>query len=348
MNEVECDAAGSGTPASSPRVRDRHVVLVAFDGLQSLDLIGPLEVFAKANLYSPSSGHAPFRYVPVIASPSGGEIRTSSGLCIGRTAALHELPRDIDTILISGGTTQAIRAAATSPGLRHWLHEHSTARRLGSICTGAFVLANAGLLDGRRATTHWQSCDLLKQSYPAIDVEADALFVRDGNIYTSAGVTSGIDLSLAMVEQDLGAKAALSVARDLVLYLRRPGGQSQFSAGLAAQARTGGRFDDLLIWIADNPDADLSLPSLAERAAMSERNFGRVFARDTGMTPACYVECVRLDRAKLYLESTNWPLARIAERSGLGSVATLIRAFGRRVGITPDAYRQRFGLSENG
>jgi transcriptional regulator GlxA family with amidase domain len=183
--------------------------------------------------------------------------------------------------------------------------------------------------------------------FPGAEVEPDALYVADGNIYTSAGITSGIDLSLALVEKDLGSQVALAVARELVLFLRRPGGQTQFSASLAAQAKTGGKLDELLVWIADNPDADLSLPSLADRAAMSERNFGRVFARQTGMTPACYVECVRLDRAKLYLETTDWPLARVAERSGLGSVATLIRSFAKRIGITPDAYRKRFGITGN-
>ena len=329
--------------AVGPRVEERHVVLVGFDGLQALDLVGPLEVFSKANLHSPATGHAPFRYVVTIASIEGGDISTGSGLWIGRTAGLDELPDRIDTVLVGGGTADGLAAAARSERLIGWLRETAPrVRRMGSVCTGAFLLGAAGLLDGRRATTHWQSCDLLKRMFPAAEVEPDAIFVADGHFYTSAGVTSGIDLSLAMVEQDLGHKVALAVARDLVLYLRRAGGQTQFSASLAAQAKGGGRLGDLLLWIADHPDADLSLPALADRAAMSERNFGRVFADQTGMTPACFVECVRLDRAKLYLETTDWPLARVAERSGLGTAATLIRAFTRRIGITPDSYRKRF------
>lgn len=341
---MEGDAQTRAEAVPPRRIADRHVVLVGFEGLQALDLVGPLEVFSKANQYAPESGHSPFRYVVTIASETGGELAAGSGLCIGRTVALIDLPERLDTVLISGGTAQGLQEAA-GDALIDWLRAKAPqVRRMGSVCTGAFLLAAAGLLDGRRATTHWQSCELLKQTFPAVEVEPDAIFVQDGNIYTSAGVSAGIDLSLALVEQDLGHKAALAVARDLVLFLRRPGGQAQYSASLAAQAKGGGRLGDLLLWIADNPDADLSLPALADRAAMSERNFGRVFAEQAGMTPACYVECVRLDRAKLYLETTDWPLARVAERSGLGSVATLLRAISRRIGITPDAYRQRFSL----
>lgn len=336
------DECGELDPGGK-RVQDRNIVFIGFDGLQPLDLVGPLEVFSKANSYAPVVGHAPFRYVLTVASPVGGEVTSSSGLTIGRTVALEDLPADLDTVLVAGGSGAGLRLSQTGP-LVAWIQHHGPGvRRLASICTGAFVLAAAGLLHGRRATTHWSSCEELQRLFPDTSVEPDALFVSDGNIYTSAGITSGIDLSLALVEQDLGPQVALAVARDLVLFLRRPGGQAQFSASLAAQARSGGRLDDLLVWIADHPEDDLSLPALAERAAMSERNFGRVFTKQAGMTPACYVECVRLDRAKLYLETTDWPLARVAERSGLGSVATLIRAFGRRMGITPDSYRKRFG-----
>lgn len=330
------------------RIAERHVVFIGFDGLQPLDLVGPLEVFSKANVYASKSGHAPFQYVLTVASPEGGEIHSASGLTISRTAPLKALPARLDTVLVAGGTGVGLKDIAAGP-LIDWLRRNaSRVRRLGSICTGAFVLGAAGLLDGRRATTHWSSCEELGRMFPKADIEPDALYVADGNIYTSAGITSGIDMSLALIEQDLGPQVALAVARELVLFLRRPGGQAQFSASLAAQAKTGGKLDELLVWIADNPDGDLSLPALAERAAMSERNFGRVFARQAGMTPACYVECVRLDRAKLYLETTDWPLARVAERSGLGSVATLIRAFAKRMGITPDAYRKRFGVTQSG
>ena len=336
-----------GTGSDVHRVGERQIVFIGFDGLQPLDLVGPLEVFSKANAYASAAAHAPFKYVLTISAPDGGEIRSASGLTIGRTVALKDLPRKLDTVLVAGGTGVGLRNVQTGP-LVDWLRKNAAkVRRLGSICTGAFVLGAAGLLAGRRATTHWSSCAELQRMFPEAEVEPDALYVADGNIYTSAGITSGIDLSLALVEQDLGSQVALAVARELVLFLRRPGGQAQFSASLAAQAKTGSKLDELLLWIADNPDAELSLPALADRAAMSERNFGRVFARQTGMTPACYVECVRLDRAKLYLETTDWPLARVAERSGLGSVATLIRSFAKRMGITPDSYRKRFGMTRN-
>jgi transcriptional regulator GlxA family with amidase domain len=331
-------------PAPAQRLTARHVVFIGYEGLQPLDLVGPMEVFSKANQYAPTTGHAPFRYELTVASPEGGEIGSASGLVIGRTVPLRDLPDQLDSVIVAGGTGDGLRLNLAGP-LINWLKVHSSkVRRLASVCTGAFVLGAAGLLDGRRAATHWSSCEELQRMFPEALVEPDSLFVSDGNIYTSAGITAGIDLSLALVEQDLGPQVALAVARDLVLFLRRPGGQTQFSASLAAQARTGGRLDELLVWMADNPDADLSLPALADRAAMSERNFGRVFVRQAGMTPACYVECIRLDRAKLYLETTDWPLARVAERSGLGSVATLIRAFAKRLGITPDAYRKRFGI----
>lgn len=332
-----------------PRMGERHVVLVGFDGLQALDLVGPLEVFTKANLHMPVTGRAPFRYRVTIASPNGGEVVSEAGLVIARTVALRDLEDPIDTVLVGGGSEEGVRAGASSGQFIGWIAGSAgQIRRVGSVCTGAFLLGAAGLLDGRKATTHWRSRELLKELFPTTDVESDALFVADGNIYTSAGVTSGIDLTLAMVEQDCGPEVALAVARDLVLYLRRPGGQSQFSASLAAQAKPGGRLDHLLTWINEHPEEDLSLPSLADRAAMSERNFGRVFASQTGMTPACYVECVRLDRAKQLLESTDWPQARVAERSGFGTVPTLIRAFARRIGLTPDTYRKRFSIEPPG
>jgi len=329
-----------------PRVKTRNVVIVGFDGFQSLDLTGPLEVFWKANLHAPEVGPAPFRYELSIASPLGGTITAESGLKICDTIALSALPADIDTIVISGGSEDALRALASGTPLLAWLEANKQkVRRIASVCTGAFVLAASGLLDGRRATTHWYSCRLLQEMYPAIEVVEDAIFISDDNVYTSAGITSAIDLSLALVEQDMGARVALAVARDLVLYLRRPGGQAQFSASLAAQAQSTGRLEKLLEWIGEHPLEDLSVPRLAREAGMSERNFGRVFVEKTGLTPGRFVEYVRLDRAKLYLETTGWPLARVAEKSGFGGVTSLIRSFSKHLQITPHAYRQRFTLN---
>jgi transcriptional regulator GlxA family with amidase domain len=219
------------------------------------------------------------------------------------------------------------------------------ARRVASVCTGAFLLGGCGLLDGRRATTHWSGAKALERMLPKTEVLPDAIFVGDGHIFTSAGVTAGIDLSLAFVEQDCGPRVALNTARELVLYLRRVGGQSQFSTSLAAQANAADGLRAIVAWIEEHPDSDLSVPTLADRTAMSQRTFARAFLAETGLTPARYVELVRLDRAKQLLEATRWPLARIADRSGLGSAATLARTFRRRLGITPEDYRERFRLT---
>ncbi len=242
-----------------------------------------------------------------------------------------------------------MQAAARDHRLTDWLRLAARrSRRVTSVCTGAFLLARAGLLDGRRATTHWNACDALARHYPSIEVEPDPIFVRDGNVYTSAGVTAGIDLALALVEEDLGREAALTVARDLVLFIRRPGGQAQFSAGLAGQAASRPGVRDLQGWIADHLDHDLSVPALAERAFMSPRNFARVFAREVGVTPAAYVESLRLERARTLLETSDeLQLEEVALRCGFGTVETLRRVFGRRLGVNPNAYRSRFASTAN-
>lgn len=333
-------------PPNPARVAERRIVLVGFNGLQALDLVGPLEVFAKARERAPDVGAAPFRYEILVASAGGGLVDTTSGLQLASAVSLSDLPDDLDTIMVVGGAVDMLDGSDEGVTLVEWLRARApSARRVASVCTGAFLLAAAGLLEGRRATTHWASCAILQRMCPTTTVVADAIYVADGNVYTSAGITAGIDLALALVEQDLGAAVALAVARDIVLYLRRPGGQSQFSASLAAQAQASDRFRELLAWIAENPTENLGVLELADRAAMSERNFGRLFKAQTGMTPATYVELVRLDRAKMLLETTKWPLARVADRSGLGTVATLIRAFNRRLGVTPEAYRARFRIA---
>jgi transcriptional regulator GlxA family with amidase domain len=209
------------------------------------------------------------------------------------------------------------------------------------------MLARAGLLDGRRATTHWAACEALQRHYPAIDVEPDPIYVRDGNVYTSAGVTAGIDLALALVEEDLGRRVARDVARSLVLFVRRPGGQAQFSASLAGQAAERRSLRELQEWLADNLDQDLSVAALAERAYMSPRNFARVFAREVGATPASYVESLRLERGRLLLETTELQLEEIARRCGFGTVETLRRVFTRRLRVGPNDYRRRFNAADN-
>lgn len=314
----------------------RKIAIVGYDGVQSLDLVGPWEVFSMANNYAKRAA-----YAPIMASPNGGEIVSNSGLRLAGTVALADLPVDLDTVLVGGGDEAGLRSMeAVLPWLRA---RAAVTPRMGSVCSGALVLAAAGLLDGRRATTHWAVCDVMRELRPAVRLEPDAIFVADPPFYTSAGVTAGIDLSLSFVEADLGPDIALAVARNLVLFMRRPGGQSQYSAGLNVQAAATPTLRKLVADLGADPTGDLSLPRLAERAGMAERTFSRVFQKETGTTPAAFVEMARVDRAKALLEASDWPLARVAERSGFTSLDALHRAFQKRVGATPGDYRQRFG-----
>jgi transcriptional regulator GlxA family with amidase domain len=313
----------------------RRIVIVAFDGVQALDVTGPSEVFSLADRAAQAEA---YRIELVAPEP---EIRSSSRLALVPAATLEHCRGAIDTLVMAGG--QGVRAAAGDERLISWLRLAARrSRRVASVCTGAFVLARAGLLDRRRATTHWAACAALRRSYPTIDVQDDPIFVRDGNVYTSAGVTAGIDLALALVEEDLGASAALDVARALVLFVRRPGGQAQFSQGLAGQAASRPGLRELQGWIVDNLAADLSVAALAERAFMSQRNFARVFTAEAGVTPAAYVEGLRLERARMLLETTDQQLEEIAQQCGFGTVETLRRTFGRRLRVSPSEYRDRF------
>lgn len=319
---------------------ERRVVLVGYPGVQTLDLVGPAEVFASANLHR---AHGQPRYRVQLASPRGGTLRTGSGFALAESIPLARLRGPIDTLVVAGGAEPALRAVEAEDVLPRWIHRRrDTIRRLCSVCTGAFVLAASGVACGRRLATHWGACDALATRYPDAIVERDAIFVVDPPIYSSAGVTAAIDLALALVEADLGRRVALAIARDLVLFLRRPGGQSQFSAGLVAQEAASDRLRDLVAWIHEHPDADLCADALAKRAGISPRHFARVFQAETGTTPGRFAEGVRVERAKLYLEESDWSLARVAERSGLGSEDSLLRSFRRRLGITPREYRARF------
>jgi transcriptional regulator GlxA family with amidase domain len=325
--------------------RTRVVVFVAYDGCQSLDITGPWEVFCKANQFfeqhRPRRGGAAYRLV--LASASGGQVLTNSGLAMADTRALHALRGSIHTVLVVGGDEQALEQPLQRQALVPWLkHKATRVRRMGSVCTGAFALAAAGLLNGRRATTHWMACERMASSYPRVLVQPDAIYVEDPPFYTSAGITAGIDLALAMVEADLGRPTALAVARDLVLFLRRAGGQSQFSTSLRAQHQATHRFQDLLAWMAAHPRADLSLLALADRASMSARNFSRVFKHETGLTPAKFVEALRVEAAKTLIEQTRWRFERIAQSSGFGSVDSLQRCMQRHAKVTPEQYRERF------
>jgi transcriptional regulator GlxA family with amidase domain len=298
-------------------------------------------VFALANRFA-----ATVRYEVLLASPNGGDIVAGSGLRLAGALRLRNLPADLDTILLSGGDERGLRATLETD-LADWLRRRArTTRRLGSVCSGAFLLANAGLLDGRRATTHWGSCETMRQFRPQVRLEPDAIFVADPPFYTSAGVTAGIDLCLSFVEADCGAPVALAVARHLVLFMRRPGGQSQYSAGLELQSLATPRLRKLVSEISADPTGDLSLPAMAERTGMTLRTFCRAFQKDTGITPAAFVEMARIDRAKALLETSNWPLARVAERAGFGSLDALHRVFQKRLSTTPGDYRERFGTTQ--
>lgn len=318
--------------------RPRKIALIGYPSCQSLDLVGPFEVFRMANVYARAQV-----YDIMLASPAGGDIVTNSGLRLAGAHSLKSVPRDLDTILVAGGDERGVRGAAGSE-IVDWVRRRAKKTpRVGSVCSGAFVLATAGLLDGRRATTHWEVCDELRRQRPAVRLEPDAIYVADPPFYTSAGVTAGFDLCLSFVEADCGAEVALAVARNLVLFMRRPGGQTQYSAALNVQAAATPRIRKLVSQITADPTGDLSLPKLAERAGMTERTFSRVFHQEAGVTPAAFVEIARIDRAKALLETSSWPLARIAERAGLNSLDALHRAFQKRVGVTPGEYRDRFG-----
>jgi transcriptional regulator GlxA family with amidase domain len=319
----------------------RLVAMLVYDGIQSLDLTGPLEVFSGANTYLRERDRRPAYRIEIIAR-AAGVVTTGSGLRLHAEHAYRDLRR-IDTLVVAGGEARAVTAAAAQRPLLRWLRTTGRrVRRLTSVCSGAFLLAEAGLLDGRRATTHWSATALFAKRYPRITVEPDAIFVRDGHVYTSAGVTAGIDLALALVEEDLGRAIALEIARRLVVFLKRPGGQSQFSSHLAAQATPPGPLRDLPEWIVAHLSADLSVERLAERAAMSARNFARVFRRETGLTPAKFVERARVDAARRCLEDDAIGLEDVASRCGFTSAEQLRRTFHRHLRVVPVDYRKRF------
>lgn len=301
--------------------------------MQALDLVGPLEVFSGAARAVPGA------YEVRVAAPGGGGLGTSSGLTIVPPGDVP--PVGIDTVLVCGGP--GVTAAARDERLIGWLRDAAAdSRRVASVCTGALLLAQAGLLDGRRATTHWSACQRLAERYPQVTVEPDAIFVRDGPVWTSAGVTAGMDLALALVEEDLGRDVALEVARWLVLFIKRPGGQSQFSAQLAGQRPRTAPLRALTEWVGRNLAADLRVEALAERACMSPRNFSRAFRRETGMTPAKYVELARVQAARQALADTVDGVDSVAVRCGFGTAETMRRAFHRHLGVGPADYRERF------
>ncbi|RON38076.1 AraC family transcriptional regulator [Pseudomonas frederiksbergensis] len=317
----------------------KAIHVLAFTNVQLLDVTGPLQVFASANDIARQLG-LPAPYAPSVIASGGGAVMSSAGLAL----LAEPLPSgDSDTLIIAGGW--GVYSASEDARLVAWVREHAAGcRRVSSVCTGAFLLAASGWLDGRRVVTHWTRCEELAQKHPRLQVEPNPIFINDGPVWTSAGVTAGIDLALAMVEEDLGRAMALDVARHLVVFLKRPGGQSQFSVTLSLQ-QEGSRFDELHAWISENLTKDLGVPTLALQAGMSERSFIRHYRTDTGQTPARAIELIRVETARRLLSDTGVPIKRVAVQCGFGSEETLRRSFLRAMGVTPQAYRERFSVS---
>ncbi|CRK62194.1 Transcriptional regulator containing an amidase domain and an AraC-type DNA-binding HTH domain [Alloactinosynnema sp. L-07] len=313
-----------------------HVVVLVYPGIQLIDAVGPAEVFAGARSFGAD-------YELTVASLDGAPVRSESGLSLCADRAVADVDR-ADTLLVAGGL--GFRAACGPAAVAEVRRLAERAQRVCSVCSGAFVLAEAGLLNGRRVTTHWAAGTELGRAYPEVTVEPDRIFVRDGAVYTSAGVTAGMDLALALVEADHGVKIARTIARWLVMFLQRPGGQSQFSTRLEHPVGAGSPLRPVLDEIAADPAADHRVPSLARRVGVSERHLGRLFADQLGTTPARFVERVRVEAARGLLEDSVITVAAVSKRSGFGSPETLRRAFVRVLGVGPDDYRARFRTTE--
>jgi Transcriptional regulator containing an amidase domain and an AraC-type DNA-binding HTH domain len=325
------------------RMETKRIVFLAAPRAQILDVTGPFQIFFRAseiwNRRHP--GSPPAYNVELCSTSTNTLVETSCGLGLAGSLTYRSLRGRIDTLLVAGGGT--MEGPSQDQAVLRWLRmKAKQVRRIGSICTGAFLLAAAGLLDGKRVATHWKWCDDLARRYPDIQVDSDPIFIKDGKFYTSAGITAGMDLALALVEEDLDSELALQVAREMVLYLRRQGGQSQFSAALSLQIAHRSNFQKLHSWVLDHLAEDLSVESLAARAAMSPRNFARVFLRETGTTPAKFVERLRLEAARRMLEETDAGLDEAASDCGFGSAESMRRVFLRILHVTPGEYHSRF------
>ncbi|QPF83071.1 DJ-1/PfpI family protein [Bradyrhizobium genosp. L] len=332
-------AAKPSRPEPPDKAPTRRIAMVAFPGVTLLDISGPAQVFAELEAIElPGPGYS-LSYL----STSGGLVPTDVGMMVDTASIDSVLPGEIDTLVIPGGP--GIWKIRDDARLMDWTTEAiAKARRIASVCLGAFALAWTGILDGKRAATHWRYCPRLQDSFPNVRVEPNAIFVKDGRVWSSAGVSAGIDLALAMIEEDFGHTTALDVARRLVVFLKRPGGQSQFSTVLAAQASdVEGRFSALHAWIIENIASDLKVETLAAKAGMTPRTFARAYVSRTGMTPASGVEALRVETARLLLESRQiGGVVEVAKRAGFGDDERMRRAFLRHLGVTPTEYRSRF------
>jgi transcriptional regulator GlxA family with amidase domain len=321
----------------------RQIVFAAGPGTEILDLVGPLQVFARASdMYCRQNpGARPIYSIEIVSISSNRSLTANCGLRFAAHKTFRQVRGKIDTLLVAGGS--AIEQDDINADVVRWLKKSAgRIRRIGSVCTGAMLLARAGLLDGRQATTHWNWCEILIKRAPRADVDPNPIFVRDGNVYTSAGVTAGMDLALALVEEDHGSALALQVARNLVLYLRRPGGQSQFSAALSLQLTDRKPLRELESWVLDNLSKALTVPVLAQRVAMSPRNFARVFTKEMKTTPAKFVERLRVEAARRRLEESQNSMETIAGECGFGNINSMRNVFQRALKIAPGQYRRHF------
>ncbi|WP_313296571.1 helix-turn-helix domain-containing protein [Diaphorobacter sp.] len=322
-----------------------RVDMVIYPGFKALEAIGPMSVFDYANVHLRQRGQPDGYDVRVVAEQCGA-VRSDTLMALEATQSLAQMEQEgLGCTVVIVGSRHIETVLGASDALVHWLERVGPqVQRLIALCSGSFFLAKAGLLNGRRAATHWSVAGALQQRYPQVEVDADAIYVRDGALWTSAGVTAGIDLALAVVEEDFGHALALEVARDLVMYLKRPGGQSQFSVRLASQGTTHRSVQNLQQWILQHLQEPLPMSRMAEQAAMSERHLSRLFQQECAQTPIAFVESARLERAKQLLEeNAALPLKTIAARAGLGSEQALRHLFVRQLGITPQTYRERFG-----
>jgi transcriptional regulator GlxA family with amidase domain len=324
-------------------ITTRRIVFLGGSGTEILDLVGPLQVFARASdmFLRQNPAARPIYSVEVVSASRHRSLLTNCGLPVIAHKTFRQVRGKIDTLLVAGG--DAIERDEVDPEVVRWLRRISgRVRRVGSVCTGAMLLARAGLLEGRRATTHWNWCEVLIRRAPGANVDPEPIFVRDENVYTSAGVTAGMDLALALVEEDHGSELALQVARNLVLYLRRPGGQAQFSAALSLQASDRQPLRDLETWVLANLHQPLTVSVLAQRVAMSPRNFARVFTKELKTTPAKFVERLRVETARRRLEESQNSMETIASECGFGNVNSMRNVFQRTLKIPPGQYRRHF------
>jgi transcriptional regulator GlxA family with amidase domain len=329
-----------------PKFATRRICIVAFPDSQILDISGPLAVFGDTSriLQRQWGLKNPPYEVSLVSTAEDGIITCSCGVTMNAHTDFRHFNGAVDTLLVAGGF--GVREARAVKGFTSWLRRMAQkARRIGSVCSGAMALAEAGLLNGRKATTHWRWCSEIASYYPEVNFNPDPIFIRDGNIYTSAGVTSGIDLSLALVEEDLGAEVALEIARNLVVFLRRPGSQSQFSNALTLQKADREPMRELQAWIPNNLSKPLTVEELADKARMSPRNFARVFTKQVGTTPARFVMNLRVDAARRMLEESKRPVEQIVDDCGFGSTESLRSAFQRFLRVSPQEYRKRFQIT---